>query len=37
MVTPGNTTYGSRIRRALEKAPVFDPRKEKHIFEEARR
>jgi hypothetical protein len=36
-VTPGKTTDGSRIRRASEKAPLFDPRKEKHTFEEARR
>jgi hypothetical protein len=36
-VTPRNTTDGSRIRRSLEKAPLFDPRKEKHTFEEARR
>jgi hypothetical protein len=36
-VTPGKTTYGSGIRRATEKAPFFDPRKEKHTFEETRR
>jgi hypothetical protein len=36
-VTPGNTTYGSRIGRDSEKTPLFDPRKEKHTFEEAKR
>jgi hypothetical protein len=36
-VTPRKTTDGSRIRRASEKAPLFDPRKEKHTFEEERR
>jgi hypothetical protein len=36
-VTPGKTTDGSGIRRASEKVPLFDPRKEKHTFEEARR
>jgi hypothetical protein len=36
-VTPGKTTDGSGIKRASEKVPLFDPRKEKHTFEEARR
>jgi hypothetical protein len=36
-VTPGKTTDGSRIRRASKKTPLFDPRKENHTFEEARR
>jgi hypothetical protein len=36
-VTPVKTTNGSRIIRDSEKAPLFDPRKEKHTFEEARR
>jgi hypothetical protein len=36
-VTPGKTTDGSRIRRAAEKAHLFDPRREKHTFEDARR
>jgi hypothetical protein len=36
-VTLGNTTDGSRIKRASKKAPLFDPRKEKHTFEESRR
>jgi hypothetical protein len=36
-VTPGKTTDGSRIRRASDKALLFDPRMEKHTFEEARR
>jgi hypothetical protein len=36
-VTPGKTTYGLWIRTNVEKAPLFDPRKEKHTFEEERR
>jgi hypothetical protein len=36
-VTPGKTTDGSGIRRAVEKAQLLDPRREKHTFEEARR
>jgi len=36
-VTPGKTIDGSGIRRASEKVPLFDPRKEKHTFEEERR
>jgi hypothetical protein len=36
-VTPGNTIDGSWIGRASKKAPFFDPRKEKHTFEETRR
>jgi hypothetical protein len=36
-VTPGNTAEGSGIRRAVEKAQLFDPRRERHTFEEARK
>jgi hypothetical protein len=36
-VTPGKTIDGSGIRRSSEKAPLFDPRKEKNTFEEERR
>jgi hypothetical protein len=36
-VTPENTTKESRVRRATEKTQVFDLRKEKKMFEEARR
>jgi hypothetical protein len=36
-VTPGKTTEESRVRRVVEKTQVFDPRKEKQTFEEARR
>jgi hypothetical protein len=36
-VTPGKTTEESRVRRAAEKTQVFDPRKEKQTFEEARK
>jgi hypothetical protein len=36
-VTPGKTTEGSGIRRDAEKTQLFDPRKEKQNFEEARR
>jgi hypothetical protein len=36
-VTPGKTTDGSGIRKVVEKTQLFDPRKEKHTFEEARR
>jgi hypothetical protein len=36
-VTPENTTEGSRIKRATEKIQLFDPRKEKQTFDEARR
>jgi hypothetical protein len=36
-VTPGKTTEESRVRRAAEKTQVFDPRKEKKTFEEARK
>jgi hypothetical protein len=36
-VTPGKTTEGSGIRRAAEKAQLFDPRRERHTFEEARK
>jgi hypothetical protein len=31
-MTPGKTTYGAEIRRASNKEPLFDPRKEKHTF-----
>jgi hypothetical protein len=34
-VTLQNTTEESRVRRDAEKTQVFDPRKEKHMFEEA--
>ena len=37
MVTPGKTTEGSGIRRDAEKAQLFDPRRERHTFEEARK
>jgi hypothetical protein len=37
MVAPGNTTEGSGIRRAVEKAQLFDPRRERNTFEEARK
>jgi hypothetical protein len=36
-VTPGKTAEGSGIRRAAEKAQLFDPRRERHTFEEARK
>jgi hypothetical protein len=36
-VTLGNAIDGSEIKRASEKVPLFDPRKEKHTFEEARK
>ena len=36
-VTSGKITEGSRIRRAAEKAQLFDPRRERHTFEEARK
>jgi hypothetical protein len=36
-VTPGKTTEGSGIRRAKNKAHLFDPRRERHTFEEARK
>jgi hypothetical protein len=36
-VTPGKNTYGSGIRRVVEKAQFFDLRREKHTFEEARK
>jgi hypothetical protein len=36
-VTPGKTTEESGVRRAIEKTQLFDPRKEKKTFEEARR
>jgi hypothetical protein len=36
-VTPGKTTDGSRIRRVVAKAQLFDPRRKKQTFEEARR
>jgi hypothetical protein len=31
-VTPGKTTDGSRIRRASEKAPLFDPRRKNTLL-----
>jgi hypothetical protein len=36
-VTLGKTAEGSGIRRAAEKAQLFDPRRERHTFEEARK
>jgi hypothetical protein len=36
-VTPRKTIEGSVIRRVVEKAQLFDPRKERHTFEEARK
>jgi len=36
-VTPGNTAKGSGIRRAAEKAQLFDLRRERNTFEEARK
>jgi hypothetical protein len=36
-VTPRKTTEESRVRRVAKKTQVFDPRKEKQAFEEARR
>jgi hypothetical protein len=36
-VTLGKTTDGPRIRRAIEKAQMFDPRRENNTFEEARK
>jgi hypothetical protein len=36
-VTPGNFVEGSGIRRAAEKAQLFDPRRERHTFEEERK
>jgi hypothetical protein len=36
-VTPGKTAKGSGIRRSAEKTQLFDPRRERHTFEEARK
>jgi hypothetical protein len=36
-VTPGKIVDGSGIIRAVEKAQLFDPRRERHTFEEARK
>jgi hypothetical protein len=36
-VTPRKTTDESRIKKATEKAQLFDTRREKHTFEEARK
>jgi hypothetical protein len=36
-VTLGKTVDGSRIRRVVEKAQLFDPRRERHNFEESRK
>jgi hypothetical protein len=36
-VTPGKTIEESRVKRVVEKTQEFDPRKEKHKFEEARK
>jgi hypothetical protein len=35
-VTPGKTAEGSRIKRVPEKTRLFDPRRERHTFEEER-
>ena len=37
MVTPEKTIEGSGIKRVVEKTQLFDPRKERQTFEEARR
>jgi hypothetical protein len=37
IVIQGNTTEELEVRKAAEKTQEFDPRKEKHIFEEARK
>jgi hypothetical protein len=37
IVTPGKITEESRFRKDAEKTHEFDPRKEKHIFEEERK
>jgi hypothetical protein len=36
-VTPGKTTEGSRIRRDAKKEQLFDPRRERHTFEDSRK
>jgi hypothetical protein len=36
-MTLGKSTEESRVRRVVEKTQEFDPRKEKHTFEEARK
>jgi hypothetical protein len=36
-VTLEKSTKGSRVRIAAEKTQLFDPRKDKHTFEVARR
>jgi hypothetical protein len=36
-VTPGKTTKQSRVRKYAEKTQEFDPKREKHTFEEARK
>jgi hypothetical protein len=36
-VTPGKTVEGSGIRNVVEKAQLFDPRRERHTFEETRK
>jgi hypothetical protein len=36
-VTPGKTIEQSGVRKAAEKTREFDPKKEKHTFEEVRK
>ena len=36
-MTPGKIAEGLGIRRAAEKEQLFDPRRERHTFEEARK
>jgi hypothetical protein len=36
-VTLGRTVEGSGIKKAIEKAQLFDPRRERHSFEESRK
>jgi hypothetical protein len=37
MVTPGKTIEQSGVKKAGDKTHEFDPKKEKHTFEEARK
>jgi hypothetical protein len=37
MVTPGKIAEGSGIRRAVVNTQLFDPRRERHTFEEGRK
>jgi hypothetical protein len=36
-VTPGKTAEGSGFRIVVEKAQLFDPRRDRHTFDEARK